>query len=210
MSEDWLDTAPEGTLPAVVELPVSYGDRITLAASCWERLTLGQRTYLTALRGNKFRVRRTNEQLSLHECDSRHARWKAQPDYGTVFRIWLAIEADGALDKDALLVRQDAIVEQLMEPKPILYQGSPTGYEENQAPAAARANETLMKAAGLLKDKEVEVNVGVAINNGPPTLEINVMPMPPGKNVGPKGVVVDLPVIDAEFVGPEDDWLSTL
>ena len=60
-----------------------------------------------------------------------------------------------------------------------------------------------MKAAGLLKDKEVEVNVGVSIA-GPPTLNIQVLPKPPSELVKRENVVVDAKFTEV----PSDDWLG--
>src|SRR2546423_360530 len=101
-----------------------------------------------------------------------------ESNYATVVRVWHANAGASALDRDRLLARQDDIVETLLTPKPILHQGAPTGFEEVEAGAAARANETLMQAAGLLKSKDdVNVNIGIV----GPALNITVMPLPPSK-----------------------------
>lgn len=137
-----------------------------------------------------------------------------EPDYSLVARVWRANAAANALDKDRLLARQDDIVETLLTPKPILHQGimvpdtrigaqAGAVLEEVEAGAAGKANEVLMKAAGLLKDKELDINIGVVI--GPPTLNIQVMPTPPSKVA-----VLESVAIDAKFTDvPSDDaWLD--
>ena len=132
-----------------------------------------------------------------------HTRWMNEPDYALVVKVWRANAAASALDRDRLLARQDDIVETLLTPKDILHQGVPTGFQEVEAGAASRANETLMKAAGLLKDKELDINIGISV--GPPTLNIQVMPAPPSQVKVREGVV-----IDAQFTQVPDDesWLG--
>lgn len=208
---DWLDTeAPQqqkAGLPALITLPDDYTARLALVESCWKQLTDRQKTFLQALRDCRFNARAAARQLQISR--SSHVEWMHLETYATVVRIWRANAAVNALDKDRLLARQDDIVETLLTPKPVLHQGIPVMrdgviLEEVEAGAAARANETLLKAAGVLKDKDVEVNVGVAVQIGPPTLNIQVMPLPPAKKVS-EGVVVD-----AKFTElPKDDgWLD--
>lgn len=141
--------------------------------------------------------------------------WMQEADYSLVARVWRANAAASALDKDRLLARQDDIVETLLTPKPLLHQGimvldtrigarPGAVLEEIEAGAAGKANEVLMKAAGLLKDKELDINIGIQI--GPPTLNIQVMALPPSKTAALESVA-----IDAKFteVPDDDEWLST-
>jgi hypothetical protein len=199
---DWLDIEetpkPPASLPAVVEpvtLPVPYAERVSLAADCWARLNDRQRKFLAALREYRFNVSKTAREIGIHR--SQHIDWMHVRDYATVVRVWRSFAGEEAIDRDRLLARQDDIVETLLTPQPILHQGAPTGFHEVQGSAAARANETLMKAAGMLKDKDVEVNVGIV----GPALQIQVM-QPNGevKDVTPRGVPVELPEpVDAEW-----------
>lgn len=141
-----------------------------------------------------------------------HINWMHEPAYRTIVRLWQGVAGSEALDKDRLLARQDDIVETLLTPKPVLHQGimvrdtrpgAPVDavLEEVEAGAASRANEVLMKAAGLLKDKELEVNVGIV----GPGLSIQVMePNGVVKDATPIGVPIELPE------PAEDDWLSVL
>lgn len=215
MADDsWLDTAKTpAQLPAVVELPATYPERLALAERLWPELSEKQRRFLQAWRDCRFNARAACRQLGMSENTRPNTQWMKEPDYATVVQIWLANAGVAALDKDRLLARQDDIVETLLTPKPVLHQGiavfDPTRpgeiLKEVEAGAASRANEVLMKAAGLLKDKELEVNVGVVVNNGPPTLNIQVLPARPKKDAALETVP-----IDAKFTEvPDDEWLST-
>ena len=206
---DWLDIDPPApllpapSLPAVISIPSTFAERVALVEECWSRLTLAQRQFLTMARECRFNQRRALRELGdAAPAKNTVSRWMHNTDYLTVFRLWQAIAGEGALDKDRLLLRQDDIVETLLTPKPILYQGAPTGFEEVDGSAAARANETLMKAAGMLKDKDVEINVGII----GPSLNIQVV-MPSGdvRDVTGSGVPVALPKpVDAEWTEISD------
>lgn len=197
---DWLDIGENiPALPIPVELPIDPHARLALAQQCWAQLTDKQRTFLTAFRENRLNARRTSHVLHGNESGRQaHKGWMHQPNYLTIVRLWRGVTGSEALDKDRLLTRQDDIVETLLTPKPILYQGEPTGYEEIEASAAARANETLMKAAGLLKDKDIEINVGLV----GPSLNIQVVQADDTiRHVSNEGVSVELPEpIDAEWL----------
>src|SRR6185437_1956575 len=161
LSDNWLNE-PTPALPAPAELPVEPRARLALLEECWQRLTPKQRAFLTAFRENRLNASRTSRALYGHrDGRSAHINWLHERDYGTVVRIWQGAAGQEALDKDRLLARQDDIVETLLTPKPVLHQGLPVFdpkrpgeiLEEVEAGGASRANEVLMKAAGLLKDK---------------------------------------------------------
>ncbi len=208
MSEDWLNDAP-AQLPAPAALPVEPRARLALLEECFSRLTKIQREWLLAFQHNRLNVRRTARALGRdHGKSTSHRNWMREPDYSTVVRIWQAEAGQEALDRDRLLARQDDIVETLLTPKPVLHEGIAVFdprrpgenaiLEEVEAGAASRANEVLMKAAGLLKDKELEVNIGLV----GPALNIQVMQPDGGvKDVTPRGVEIALPE-------PEEDWLA--
>jgi len=209
LSDDWLNE-PTPALPAPAELPVEPRARLALLEECWQRLTPKQRAFLTAFRENRLNASRTSRALYGHrDGRSAHINWLHERDYGTVVRIWQGAAGQEALDKDRLLARQDDIVETLLTPKPVLHQGLPVFdpkrpgeiLEEVEAGGASRANEVLMKAAGLLKDKELDVSIGII----GPTLSIQVM-QPDGvvKDVTPRGVEIALP--EPEAAG--EDWLE--
>lgn len=210
-SDAWLDldsngNAPTPGLPATIALPTTIQERVALLEGCWAKLTLHQKTFLTAFRENGFNARKAARALGSEEKHRSHHNWKAaSAEYNAIVQVWRAQAANDALDRDRLLARQDDIVQQLLIPKPILHQGVPTGFEEVEAAAAGRANEVLLQAAGVIKSgKDAEINVGVVINNGPPTLNIQVMPAPVEKKTEDQRVV-----IDAQFTEvPDESWLD--
>lgn len=216
---DWLDTG-EGRktdvvslaqLPVAVELPVDPRARLALVEDCWRQLSDLQRLFLTAWRDNRYNATRASEQMGGKPHRKTHERWLTQVAYGTIVKAWLGVASDRALDKDRLIARQDDIVETLLTPKPVLHQGVPVMIEgkvlhEVEAGAASRANEVLLdRVMPKPSDKNnVEVNVGVAVHNGPPTLNIQVLPRPEKKQAE-QGVA-----IDAKFteVPSDDEWLD--
>lgn len=165
--EDWLSTEPTSSLPAVPEpvalaaltqIPDGVRAKSALLQECWARLTHKQQHYLNTLRDCRWNQRATIRALSETPYriskTSVAASWPSQDDYAFCLRVLKSNDANTVLDPDSLLLRQDDIIEQLMTPTPILHQGAATGYFENRAPAASKANETLMKAAGLLKNDD--------------------------------------------------------
>lgn len=210
-SDDWLapeklvDIEPEpaaGTLPAVVALPMEFSARVTLAAECWERLSLKQRQFLTVLRECRYNARKASRQLG-YSSSSNHKAWLAKSDYAAVFSLWQSVAAGDALNPDKLLARQDDIVEEALTPKPILHQGEHTGFEEVQIGVAARANETLMKAAGLLKEKtDIDVSIGIV----GPAFMIQVV-QPGGNVIDVTPRQVEIPALEVEEA-IDAEWLE--
>lgn len=216
MSADWLDIAerPPVVLPIPVELPAEPAARLALAEQCWASLSDKQRTSLTIFRDSRLSARRAEAQGGVNRRT--HREWfRNDMNYATLVRLWTGVAGSEALDKDRLLARQDDIVETLLTPKPILHQGimvpdtRPGAWpgailEEVEAGAASRANETLMKAAGLLKDKELDINIGIQV--GPPTLNIAVMPLPPSQVAKRENVVIDAKF--TEVPSEDESWLE--
>jgi hypothetical protein len=198
---DWLDIGDNrqvAQLPAEIAVPATFAERLALVEDCWLRLSPAQKTFLHAWRECRYNARAANRELfGRDNTYSQHTMWMHQQDYATVVKVWRATASGEALDKDRLLARQDDIVETLLTPKPILHQGVPTGYDEVEAGAASRANETLMKAAGLLKDKDLDINVGII----GPALTVQIV-QADGKVIDatPQTVNAELPEpIDAEW-----------
>jgi hypothetical protein len=204
VSEDWLETSESAAaLPASVELPADYMSRAALMTAAWERLSTNQKTFLAAYRENRFNERATCRSLGLSDTTKPNTGWMRNPDYALVVRVWRANVAAEAQDRDRLLARHDGIVEELLTPVQQISRDGLVLGEKADLNGAARANETLMKAAGLLKDKEVEINVGISV--GPPTLNIQVMPAPPSK-----AIVAQTVAIDAQYteVPSDDSWIE--
>lgn len=211
MTEDWLSTDERfSALPIPVELPADPGARVALAEQCWAALSDKQRVALTAFRDNRLSARKMEAATGIGRRT--HRGWvQGNIHYATLVRLWMGVAGSEALDKDRLLARQDDIVETLLEPKPKFHQGiamiGPDGkpYEEIEAGAASKANETLMRAAGLLKDREIDINVGIVV--GPPTLNIQVMPTAPSKVALAQSVAIDAKF--TEVPSEDDEWLGT-
>lgn len=208
MSDDWLSTSERfSALPIPVELPADPRARVALAEQCWAMLSDKQRVALTAFRENRLSARKMEKATGIGRRT--HREWVyGNINYATIVRLWMGVAGSEALDKDRLLARQDGIVEELLEPRPMIHQGiaviGPEGtalFSPGDLTGAARANETLMKAAGLLKDKEIEINVGIAV--GPPTLNIQVMPTPPSAVVRRENVAIDASYTE---VPTDDEW----
>lgn len=214
MSTDWLETDAQSdervpALPIPVELPADPSARVALAEQCWAALTDKQRVALTAFRDNRLSARKMEDATGIGRRT--HRGWvQSNKNYATIVRLWLGVAGSEALDKDRLLARQDDIVETLLTPKPIFHQGiamideNGKPYREIEAAAAGRANETLMKAAGLLKDKEIDINVGIIV--GPPTLNIAVMPLPPSQAKRAESVAIDAKF--TEVPSEDEEWLE--
>lgn len=204
MSDDWLDLpapspddtgpraqaedalpAPAG-LPAPVAIPDDYTARAVLLAGCLSRLTDKQRLFLQAWRDCRYNARAAARSLGLSENTRPMTNGMENPDFAMVVRIWRANAAAEAIDRDRLLARQEDIVETLLTPKPILHQGVPTGFEEVEAGAAAKANETLMRVAGMFPKEGAEVAVGVQL----PTINVELTTA--------KGEAVDAQVVEVD------------
>lgn len=164
--EDWLSTEPTSTLPAVIEdqslkaaikIPEGQDSKVEFLQNCWKRLMPKQQTFIMMMRDCRWNERaaiRALENTSCRISRSSVRNWLKQDDYALCVKVLRQDDAGEVLDTDKLLLRQDDIVEQLMTPTPILHQGEATGFFENRAPAASKANEVLMKAAGLLKNDD--------------------------------------------------------
>jgi hypothetical protein len=218
--DSWLETKdswPVATLPppadgAQPQLPV--GPRALDAAttalekraqfiSAWESLTEQQRVFLNTWRESRFNANRAMRILAgtTHRTSKTSiSNWGANEAFELVRNTLREASVEEILSRASLVARHDDIVETALTPKPILYQGEHTGFEEVDVSAAARANETLMKVGGLLKDKEVDLNVGII----GPSFTIQVV-QPQGNviDVTPRGVPVQLPepeVADADWI----------
>lgn len=215
---DWLDTGDErktgvvspAQLPVAIDIPVDPRARLALIEDCWRQLSDQQRIFLTAWRDNRYNASEASRQLNGKPHRKTHERWLTQVAYGTIVKAWLGVASERALDKDRLLARQDDIVETLLTPKPVLHQGiavldprDPSGtkiLEEIEAGAASKANEVLMKVAGMFPKEDMSVQVGVAFS-----------PMQVELDTDPVGTVVDAKTekVEASPVLPqEEDWLS--
>ena len=148
------DEAP--VLPAVVVDPPSDPmDRVRAFEKAWKKLSLPQKQYLGALKDCNFRQGIALRAIGKTQTyQSTVYRWRANEHYAFIEKALKADVVKDILSRERLIIRQDNIVEDLLEPKPILYQGAPTGFYENQAGQAAKVNETLLRVGGHLKEDD--------------------------------------------------------
>lgn len=220
VDDDWLDIADErlplppidtetpadATLPG---LPVTSMDvakveeaklRHAKLVVAWESLSESQRIFLNTWRECRFNANRAFRVLSGVKGVSKSSvsNWRGNESFNLIREMLRDVSIEEILSKSYLAARQEDIVETLLTPKPILHQGFATGHFEVEAGAAGKANEVLLRLGGHLKDRELDVNVGIV---GPSFCIQVVQPDSTVIDVTPCGVAVELPA-------PSDDWLE--
>jgi hypothetical protein len=224
-SDDWLDTSPtpepiafpaDSETPADATLPaLPLGPQAIAAASdaadkrarfivAWESLAERQRVFLNTWRECRFNARRALRVLggTTHRVGkSTIHNWMADPHFEYARTLLRSASIEEILSRDNLVARHDDVVETLLTPKPILHQGFATGHYEVDAAAAGKANEVLLRLGGHLKDKDIDVNVGIV---GPSLVIQVVQPSGDVIDVTPQHVTVELP--EPEASGKE--WLD--
>ncbi len=148
------DEAP--ALPVVaVDAPSDPMERVRAFEKAWAELSAQQKIYLGALKDCNFRQGKAIEAIGKTKTyASTVYRWRANEHYAFIEKAMKADLVKDVLERERLVIRHDNIVEDLLEPKPILYQGAPTGFYENQAGQAAKVNETLLRVGGHLKEED--------------------------------------------------------
>jgi hypothetical protein len=149
-----IDDAP--TFPVVaIDPPSDPLERLRAFETAWSKLSDPQKKYLAALKDNNFRQGKAIEAIGkTRTYASTVFRWRSNEHYAFLEKAMKADVVKDILERERLIIRQDNIVEDLLEPKPILYQGAPTGFYENQPAAAAKVNETLLRVGGHLKEED--------------------------------------------------------
>lgn len=203
VGEDWLEgavtaTSTESADTAPIEvstltLPAVPDERNALISQAWGELTDLQRFYLEVAEHNRFvyaATARSKEWTGLVPCPARFSvrRWMKQPAFKLMMNVMKASAANEALSKDDIIVHAAAIREKALTPKPILYQGDPTGFTEIQGDVALRANEQLAKLGGHLKQEDVAQG-----QQGPALLVQIIQKEGQVVDVTPRGVTIDLP-----------------
>ena len=169
---DFLDIDDEApALPVVaVDAPSDPMERVRAFEKAWAELSVPQKSYLSALKDNNFRQGKAIEAIGkTRTYNSTVYRWRANEHYAFIEKAMKADLVKDVLERERLVIRHDNIVEDLLEPKPILYQGAPTGFYENQAGQAAKVNETLLRVGGHLKEEDQ-----VAQRGGPAAQRLRV------------------------------------
>lgn len=153
---DWLDIDDAPTLSVVpVEAPSDPMARVRAFEKAWAEISVLQKQYLNALKDNNFRQGKAIEAIGkTRTYNSTVFRWRSNEHYAFLEKAMKADVVKDILERERLIIRQDNIVEDLLEAKPILYQGAPTGFYENQPAAAAKVNETLLRVGGHMKEDD--------------------------------------------------------
>ncbi len=148
------DEAP--ALPVVaVDAPSDPMERVRAFEKAWAELSAQQKIYLGALKDCNFRQGKAIEAIGKTKTyASTVYRWRANEHYAFIEKAMKVDLVKDVLERERLVIRHDNIVEDLLESKPILYQGAPTGFYENQAGQAAKVNETLLRVGGHLKEED--------------------------------------------------------
>lgn len=221
MSDDWLDTEeypvrfvpPKEGVPADGDVPGVGVQAISDAEAAkekraqfllsWQSLTDSQRIFLNTWRECRFNTNRALRVLAgtVHGYSKTSVqRWVDNPQYSFVRELLRDASVEEVLKRNYLAARQEDIVETALTPTPILHQGIATGHNEVQLGVAHKANETLLRLGGHLKDKDLEINVGIV---GPSfTIQV-VQPDNTVIDVTPRGVPIALPEPDSEWLDVE-------
>jgi len=139
--------------------------------ACWAQLSDKKKKFLVELQKYRFNARATIRSMGAAAPNqTTTSRWpRSDESYRRVLAIMQFEATEGVLSKEHLVLRHNDCVETLLTPKPVLYQGipvrdtrDPTGnsvLEEVEAGAAAKANETLLRLGGHLRDEQEKASV---------------------------------------------------
>lgn len=153
-------------LPVVVaDAPSDPVERVRVFDAAYAQLKQEQKTFLVEWKKNHFNVSRTLRQMGDTAPNATTVwRWGTNEHYAFVAKVLKQDVVKDVLERERLVLRQDECAQDLLEPKPILYQGVPTGFYENQPAAAAKVNETLLRVGGHMKeDDQVAQRAGPAL-----------------------------------------------
>lgn len=236
--EDWLNepapaypvAKPDEGAPADADLPglplssdaldraVTATEKRAQFIAAWSQLTEHQRIWLNTWRESRFNQGRTIRVLAgttVVGSKTTVQRWRTDPGFEYVEKVLRTASVEEILSRDYLAARHEDIAETALTPAPILHQGVATGHYEAELGVAAKANETLMKLGGHLKDKELDLSIGIV----GPALMIQVVQADNSvKTLQATGVPVQLPEPasdehpeeggDIGSHADEEDWLN--
>lgn len=201
---DWLDIDEPADNPIVLQVatpdaPPDPIERIRVFDAAWQKLTSAQQAFLFQWKQSRFSKQRAYRALIARGLkapdDSTEWRWGRNESYAFVKKIMKHDAVADVLERERLVLRQDDYAEALMEPKPILYMGDPTGFYETQPAAAAKVNETLLRIGGHLRDEQA------AAPTAGPALIVQVT-----NKIG--GVIESSVVVGVVPEQPAPDWLD--
>ena len=98
--------------------------------------------------------------------DATVTRWQHTLEYVTALNVMKNYYAEMAgVDRDSILIKTGAVLDDALEPKPVLYMGEPTGYEQIDGNVAMRAIEFAGKVNRMIGDDAQSARVTLQIVN---------------------------------------------
>lgn len=153
-------------------IPEATAQQQKLLDGAWRRLTDKQKAFLYTLRDCNFSERAAVDALEgttlrVKRTEVRR-HWNDDPDFALAKKVMQNAVYDVVIDQQRTILRQAEIVEEAMRPEPVLYHGLPTGLYRLDTDKATRANESLAKMTGLMKNAEApRVRVRIVNLAGP-------------------------------------------
>jgi hypothetical protein len=151
---DWLDIGDEAQLPATIDHIV---EETSAFPAAWSKLSDAQKRFLEAWRNCGFSNADAFRLLGQNPRSSQVTKWLPNEHFVFCRKILKKLGMQDALDKAHQVTALERLANKLETPKPILYQGVPVYHEgvilhEEEAGAAAKVRETLLKVGGHLKE----------------------------------------------------------
>lgn len=194
MSEDWLDTeaedawlgpmAPEQVREVVkaavfddvthrqlnakppAGLPALEGRLVAAMRSLRPVQRIYLRAYIQAGCNRSAATRALNKRGIDLPDSSAVTRWFGRPDFKLALDLMKKLYLDTAgLDPDSVMLKAGRIHDEAMTPKPILYMGEPTGFEEIDLSSAMRSVEFLGKVHKMTTGDEAGTRVTLHVVN---------------------------------------------
>lgn len=166
---DWLDEE-EPVKPPARDLPAvrtkSKKRKSAELTTALRRLTMRQRFYLKLLL-ESMTVKEADNKLRMAGWRGNRTtlwRWRAMPKFVEAMELARNDQFErSGISKEKVMLDAEKIREEALTPKPILYKGEATGFEEVELGAALRALELQGKGVGIsdLDQSRVQVNIDI-------------------------------------------------
>lgn len=160
MSGEWDDIEDHVPVPALRTEVAEVGDpveRMKRFDKAWNALTIVQKTFLHTWQNSRFNAQKAISKLGKsRDYRSVICRWRRDnEDFAFCEKVMKSDATAEVLERERLTLRQDEIAEAGLAKVPILHQGIDTGFREYaDLGVALRANETLLRQGGHLKDEQ--------------------------------------------------------
>jgi hypothetical protein len=171
---DWLSDEEVGFHPAIekgrtLALPVKRLRRPTELIKADKALSVQQRMFRDCI----LNTRSYKEAIDLFDksystVDRTTAwRWRKLPKFVKALELGYQYMAECAgVTREKFLVQLEQIRDTAMTPRPILYRGEPTGFEEYDPASALKALDQQAKLAGFYGEEKTQVAVNLQIDFG--------------------------------------------